>query len=425
MCEFRALPVEVWHQILFAVIDVPYVLDTVIDPKGCYWRRQDLYHDDDAYAKSERQRRILRMVCHSWQSFADGHRYRWITYNSRADPKSARQKQAVAAMEAIQSIPVQSVTDAESVYHTIGKPRRIRFPVISSMELELLQSLTKHLSQKVTTLCLECPNDYRDEVFDLLISHKDMLPSLRCLMLTQPGDHLTPLQTISSAFPRLTGLTMSRYETVSHSPGDSITLPNLESLYLDVPTLAGLRPEELRMPGLLRLIIPALDMGDLEDVGLNIVRLHGSSLVFLDLTCKATGRLPIEFWTWCPALTEFVACFSRVDLGSVVPVGHPLQYIVHFPDPLFTQSEAKDDGMLWHNIRLLPSHLESFILSSVGGWSGYLERLEKLYDRDNVEKYFRRISLVCEEKSIRVEDESKLTLNEFLKCSFGRISSML
>jgi hypothetical protein len=160
-------------------------------------------------------------------------------------------------------------------------------------------------------------------------------------------------------------------------------------------------------------------MGDLEDVGLNIVRLHGSRLVFLDLTCKATGRLPIEFWTWCPVLTEFVACFSRVDLGGMVPTHHPLRYIVHFPDPHFTQSEAKDEGMLWRNIRLLPSHIESFILSSIGGWSGYLDRLEKLYERDKVEEYFKRMSLICEERNIRVEDESKLTLEEFLKSHVG------
>jgi len=422
MCDWKSLPVEIWYQILNAVIDPPYVLDTVIDPRGCYWRRQDLYHDKEAYAKAERERRALRLVCRSWQAFADGQKYRWIIYNSHAEPKSARQKLAVEALEAIRAMDIHSTTDMESYYRTIGKPRRIQFPVASVAELELLQNLITRLAKKVTTLCLECPDNYRDEVFNLLITHQQVLPSLRCLMLTQPTCHATPLRAISAAFPRLTGLTMSRCDLVSQPADDSISLPDLESLYLDIPTLVGLRPEGWHMPGLLRLIIPAYDMGNIEDVGLNIVRLHGSRLAFLDLTRRATGRLPIEFWTWCPVLTELAACFSRLDLGSMVPATHPLQYIVHFPDAHFLLNEAKEDGILWHNIQHLPPRFENFIVSYTGGWSGFLERLNIGYDRNRVEEYFRRLSFVCAEKFIRVEDENKLTLDEFLQRNFESVN---
>jgi hypothetical protein len=80
MFEYSEVAVEIWHLILLAVIDLPYLLDTHL-PGGDVdlWRSTPRYHDQEVYAESERQRKMLRLVCHSWRGFADRHKYRWIT----------------------------------------------------------------------------------------------------------------------------------------------------------------------------------------------------------------------------------------------------------------------------------------------------------------------------------------------------------
>lgn len=405
MC-YTKLPVEIWHQILFSAFDARYVLDTTIDTtEGCYWHQQDLYHDEKAYVVSERQRKLLREVCHSWRLFVDEYKYRWVAYSSNADPMSVRQKEAVAAT----NYALEPISRKVSIHL-----KRFHFPVVSNDDLMLLRNVLCRISQTVTTLWLECPNDYRDGVFAALINCKDTLPSLRCLMLTQPSDNATPLLSLSEAFPKLTGLTMSGTEVIPHSPRDMIILPKLQSLYLDVPSIKGLRPEGWQVPEIVRFVTPTDDVGHIYDIGINLVRLYGSQLVFLDLIGWSTGKLPTGFWTWCPVLTELEACFSRIDLGGPLPITHPLKYIIHSPDPSFIDTEANQSSLLWRNIQILPRKLESIIVASCGGWAGYLKRLEFQYERSSIDRYFEKIESLCEERSVRVEDETKTTLQAFL-----------
>lgn len=410
MYDSTKLPVEIWHQILSFAFDAPYVLDTVIDPieDGCYWHSQDFYHDEKVYIASERQRKTLREVCNNWKEFVDNHQYRWIVYNSNADPGSPRQREAVTAIKT-------ALEPTSEGNHKIT-PRRFHLPTITDDDLQILNNVLSCMSQKMTTLWLEClTNDWRNQVFKALISHRDMLPNLRCLMLTQPSDTSTPLAEISNAFPKLTGLTMSSTEVIPHDTEDSLALPDLQSLYIDVPSIVGLRPDGWKIPQILRLVTPTDDVGNIEDIGINLVKLYGFQLVFLDLIGWSTGKLPVEFWTWCPVLTELEACYSRLDLSGPPPLDHPLKYIIHCPDVAFRQTEAKETSLLWQNIRYFPRRLKSFIVASRGGWSGYVSRLNPLFEKKEIEDYFRSIDVLCTERSIRVEDETKTALGLFLE----------
>lgn len=403
-----SFPVEIWRQILLTVIALPQALDMVINITGCYWLEQDVYHDERAYYEMERTRKSLRLVCRNWKNFADEHQYRWITYDSRDSSKPARQREAVEALEAIRL----ATNHSGSGEFAIVKPKRISFPVVSEAELQLFQGILARFLHKVKTLCLESPSGYQDEVFSALIRHKGDLPSLCCLMVTQPRNCSTPLLSISKAFPSLIGLTMSCQEILQISPEDRIRLPCLENLYLDVPSLEAWRLEGWEMPVILRLVIPVSTISVIDGNCLDFLKLYGSRLLFLVLNNHRHERLPIEFWTWCPVLTELAGRFSEVQLVGPIPSNHPLNHIIHFPASTFL-TEAQEDGLLWQNIEVLPNRLKSIIVSSEGGWSGYLRRLQSC-PMAEVKSYLQRLTSVCAQKQIRVEDEGKITLDAFL-----------
>ena len=406
-----ALPVELWREILFNVIDLPHALDMVIDTAACYWIQQDLYHDENAYYKTERQRRLLRLVCRLWRDFADENKHRWIIYDSRNASKHARQRGALKAMETIRSATIRSMNGLSRTT-VVGKPRRVSFPIASDIELQLFKGLLGHYPHRIKILCLESSIGYQDEIFEALLDNKDNLPSLRSLMLNQPRNCSTPLQTISTTFPKLTGLTMSWYETARNSPEDKIKLLHLENLYLDVPTLEGFKIEGWAMPELLRLVIPLFNITARFADSLNFVKLYGSRLVFLVLNSGVAERLPKAFWTWCPVLTELTGHFSAMEIEGPIPEDHPIKHLIHFP-AFSLRREAGVDSSLWHNIEILPFHLKSIIVSIDGGWASYLLRFDS-FPRDEVTSYLERLSTACAQRFIRVEDESQRSLDDYL-----------
>ena len=77
------LPSEIWEEILDCVIDIPFFFDL-----GCtlddfyYWTTKQIEVSvgaEDLYSRSERQRRTLRQVCHSWKAFAESRAGRWAS----------------------------------------------------------------------------------------------------------------------------------------------------------------------------------------------------------------------------------------------------------------------------------------------------------------------------------------------------------
>jgi hypothetical protein len=117
-------------------------------------------------------------------------------------------------------------------------------------------------------------------------------------------------------------------------------------------------------------------------------------------------------------LIEILIFFSGVYLEAPVPVSHPLRYAVHWPhydnvDSIWIR-ETYDlqEPVLLHNLQLLPSSLEAFIVWR--SWSSYLELLDGRYDHEERDDLLVKMKEICAERSVRLEDEDKVALDEFL-----------
>lgn len=205
---------------------------------------------------------------------------------------------------------------------------------------------------------------------------------------------------------------MSCYAPYAASSEDMICLPYLENLYLDVPSLEEFRLEGWKMPAILRLVVPISNLVSRQGNSLDFVRLYGSRLVFLVINNHVQECLPTDFWTWCPVLTELTGRFAEIEIEGPIPSNHPLKHIIHFPASTWNV-EANDASLLWQNMALFPFHLKSMIVTSEGGWSGYMRRLDKI-SKAEVEAYLQRLSATCAERFIRLEDENEATLDTFL-----------
>ena len=75
------LPAEIWEDILDWVIDIPFFFDLECTLDDFYdWTAKQIEISLGAvelYAYSEKQRRALRPVCHSWKAFAESRADRW------------------------------------------------------------------------------------------------------------------------------------------------------------------------------------------------------------------------------------------------------------------------------------------------------------------------------------------------------------
>jgi hypothetical protein len=107
--DYCEVAVEIWHQILLAAIDMPYVLDTLV-PREDQWRNSARYHDSKTSEGSERQRKLFRLVCRRWRDFANGYKYRWISYSLYSmDSKGPRGMDVLEAIPPIRRVLKQSV----------------------------------------------------------------------------------------------------------------------------------------------------------------------------------------------------------------------------------------------------------------------------------------------------------------------------
>ena len=75
------LPSETWVEILDWTIDIPFFFDLECTLDDFYdWTVKQTEISFGAiklYVASERQRRVLRQVCHSWKALADSRADRW------------------------------------------------------------------------------------------------------------------------------------------------------------------------------------------------------------------------------------------------------------------------------------------------------------------------------------------------------------
>jgi len=411
MFEYANVPVEIWHQILFAVIDLPYLLDTLVDRTRDYWRTSRKYHAPGVYEASERQRRVLRLVCRSWRAFADENRYRIITYDPRRSADAEEQK---AALEAINQVPTSSMEQEGAVDGT-SKSRRVAFHVYTDEDMDLFRKMIDHHSGRVTTLFVCTDQRYQNQAFNYLIRQSSRLLNLRCLVISPPNGHPAPFKALSTAFPNLCTFSMWMGQQFEPRDGDILALPHLEILGIDI---SDIRPSALktwRLPTLihLRTAINSRDPETGTQLSLEPIRCLGANLTYLNIY-RTSGqfRIPIEFWTMCPRLVELLMFFDWVFINTPVPSGHPLKYVVQWP--LYRGSHLPNPTIL-QSLRCLPPSLELFIV--LQDWGDYLEHLAIRSggsiesERENTLFKMREI---CEERMIRVEDHRGVALEDFL-----------
>lgn len=419
MFDYSRIPVEIWHLILLAVIDVPYVLDTMISDAD-YWRTSPLYHDVKVYAESERCRKSMRLVCRSWRAYMDGYKHRWITYDTGTDADSRQQDE------------FRDVLNASVISSLDGcvpsRPRRLMFHVRGESDVERFRKLVENSARKLTILFTECSEGNEDALFEHLLSHSAELPNLRFLAICGPTRFIMPLRALSTAFPKLLSLAIShnRSATYLFSSHDTLVLPSLEVLGLDVSQtsadavkswdLRGLRQLHTRLSG---------ECIGGVNISLEPIRLLGSNLTVLNIhKLRASGAailLPFEFWTWCPRLRELLVFLSAVYLDAPAPEDHPLKSIIHWPhfdttdlsNPWITGTSLSQTSTLPHNMNLFPINLQVLIIWK--SWPQYSELLSHRYGLSETEDFLVKLDEVCTRRLIRVEDRDRITLHKYLE----------
>lgn len=198
--SLTTLPPELLYQILSAVIDVPYVLDTILPTETCYWHWHPLSHDISEYNRSESQREILRLVCRSWKSYADMSQFRWLSFVDGSQLAKHRKNYRIVERALADADSSQHDKGEDSITRGFNKPRRMDLQIGTQDAYNLTCKLITLLGIKLTTLFISCSAEHASPMFNHLISSRSALPNLRSLMLTHVNFTKTPLQTISSTF---------------------------------------------------------------------------------------------------------------------------------------------------------------------------------------------------------------------------------
>lgn len=435
MFEYSSVAVEVWIQILDAVIDVPWVLDTMLDTDRDYWTNSRRYHDyDGLYLESERQRKQLGLVCHSWYQFAQRRKFRWITYNSSTLAISPEQKEALEAIAQCKS-GSSNDSDTRQERNIMSWPRRLLVHINNDVDMQVFRMMVNsNLLIKVTTLFIESLEGYDDEVFDYLLAQaaKAKVPKVACLALRAPKSHPAPLRAISTAFPHLITLTINNKAHMNYYPreNDRLILPDLEILELDLSAFRVGTLPTWNLSGLIHLrtpILKRLDQDQAFNIHLEPIRSLGANLIFLSIYKVDTATiLPQEFWSWCPRLVELVAFFSWIYFDTIAPIDHPLKYIVHWPHydavdnglagagatVLLAPESQKRAPLVLHNLQMLPGGVEQVVVWRK--WQDYSGVLGPLYNSEEQDGILRRMHEICVERGIQIVDQDKVLLRDYL-----------
>jgi len=417
MFDYAGVAVEIWQQILLAVLDLPYVLDTLINAEMACWRKSHYYHDPKVYAESEHQRKTLRLVCRSWRAFADEYQYRWITYHQSKCRDTRGHKDALEAIRLITAEVLRP--DSLDKVEFKSRPRRILFHITKKDDMTIFRNAIDYCSQKLTILHVKGQEGFEDQIFESIVKQSSNLPMLRCLELMAPRKAPKPLQTISSAFPALTSFEMKSTLHYKLDEGDYLVLPDLHSLGFDVSNLTADYLQKWDIPAIVNLSIALgrrrITLNNAQ-IALEPIKSLGATLVILNIW-RAYGpiRLPVEFWTWCPCLIEFSSFFSWIFLDSPAPTHHPLRYVVHWAyydeekNPLVTETPNVVNPAVLHSLACLPQNVEHLLVWQ--SWTAYMAILQPY---DTPEHILRKMNEICVERAIRVEDKDGVALGEFL-----------
>ena len=380
------LPSEIWERILDWVIDIPFFFDVGCTLDDFYdWAAEQIEISHlrfELYASSERLRRVLRLVCHSWKSFADSRADRWV-YGSQLPARSLQVyiDNAIPA-HYTQETKWEMVGLCCTLHPTTGE--------CGAPILRLAENHKKHSKLRRVSLV--------SQLFWISPVHSNAL--------------LNSL----AAFSNL--CTLHFYIDILEAPQHPIVLPRLTNLWWFCRSL-GRRPHEcLILPSLSRLRVPITGYTHDPAVLVAPYRCTLKHLILGYVGYEGPAETAVYRWTlppWesYPNLVELAIDTTRIKV-PFVPCPPPL---IH---PLRTFRIPKWDSegimaLLGHEGH--QNHLECIIVTHLR-WhdrtvlpTGHVGVVEDYYLDNDVASIVR----LCSERRVRLEDGLRQTVQESVK----------
>lgn len=333
--SFR-LPAELWGYILEEAIlfDGNMAFQTTCSPETYLSFKATCGHAQDkmkSYHRSEVIKRMLRLVCRSWNSILDDWRYksRWTILSPVLSNPAERHLQLYLPLRADLEVPWGSSHDLFRLWNSWdpwpkGPIRLVRLELLNIRE------------------------DFYPNIFDGLIKASGNLSSLRSLAifirLPNPG----VLDILSQSFSHLTHLTLKiSYNRDIHSqyhPKDVnvtgkgvLALDRLEVLFFHLsPGIPD--TNDWHLPQLHTFHSIPFIRGWKKSI-YPLLQRHGSTLQTLDLeelpnelgflTSDHQFTLPVGFWSCFPLLRLLRINLRYTTWTEFPEYGHPLEWLVH------------------------------------------------------------------------------------------------
>jgi len=295
-----ALPVELWEQILDHVLYIPFLLDTTfLRPQDFYLfiesRLIEYQPHAGAYTQSENERRILRLVCRSWNAILSRKSMRWV--------------------------------DVYLPHNLSISKRTKRVHLLRSLDGKA-DTVTWENAYSASTIFYSGRGGDTEKDISALFEQAANLQAIRSFIYKGSGNSLPQfaLQTLETSFRTLTSLIL----TCSELSG-TLHLPNLAILYLGVRA-TSIDIKEWWFPSLQHIAFGVDSVAGMYQPQLQrpfipgpIDKLQSLSLPYRYAYLDAND----SFWTSHPSL-QFLSISSPLFiLRSDPPPDHPLSHI-HF-----------------------------------------------------------------------------------------------
>ena len=386
------LPFEIWEEILDSVIDIPFFFDIGCTLDDFYdWAAKQIEISNGAeglYECSERQRRVLCLVCRSWKSFADSRADRWVYY-SRSPTRS---------LHAYIDKAIPSHYTQETKWEMLCLFCSVRRGEYGAPMLRLAENHEKHSKLRRISLASE-PSQIFPEHSKLAL--KSLAPfsnllTLHCnINIVDPPQHPIDL-------PRLTNLRWL-CQSLSRRPHECFNLPSLS--YLSVP-IAGYTHDPAALVAPYRCTLRHLILG---------------CVGYDDPTETAVHCWTLPPWESYPNLVELAIDTTIIPVPSVPcppPLGHPLKT---FRIPKWDSKCVI--ALLGHEEHR--NHLECIIVTRLRWGESVIlpsNHVGTVEEDHHVEIDVVSVIDRCSERGVRLEDGLHQTESESVGLSPGRTS---
>jgi len=391
------LPSEIWGEILDSIIDIPFFFDLGCTLDDFYdWAAKQMEISKGApklYAFSERQRRVLCLVCRSWKSFADSRADRWVSsrwmngrwVNGRwvNDPP----------------LPARSLR----VY----------------IDDDIPADYTQETKWKIFGLCCRwhpTTGEYGAPILRLAQNHEKHSNLRRISLASQSplySADSNPLLNSLAAFSNLR--TLDFYTHIFEAPQRPILLPRLTNLRWFCQSNGRCPHECFHLPSLRYLRVPIARFTHESAVLVAPYRCTLKHLILGYVGYEGVTETAVYPWTlppWenYPNLVELAIDTPRALVPSVPcppPLGHPLKT---FRIPTWDSKSIM--AMLGHEEHR--NHLERIIVTRLRWCKSVVLPIDHVgaVEDHHVENDLASVIQLCSERGVRLEDGLHQTVRE-------------